>query len=166
MTYDGRAIANSVLDLAEESGISLSNLALQKVIFFCHAWNLVDTGEPLVKNDFEAWEHGPVLQYIYRQFRDFEKSAVRGRAKGLNSYTGKQEIISAILPQDILDRIRRVVAFYGRLNPWDLVELTHIKNGPWDKVWNHEGKVNPGMKISNADIINFYSKAAPEFRSQ
>jgi uncharacterized phage-associated protein len=94
MTYDGRAIANCVLDLADAEGIQLSNLALQKIVYFCHAWHLVETGNPLVKTEFEAWQHGPVLQYLYRQFKAFENQPIRARATAMNPHSGKQELVS------------------------------------------------------------------------
>lgn len=158
MTYDGRAIANAVLDAAERNDISLSNLSLQKVLFFCHAWHLVDTGQPLIKHQFEAWQHGPVLQFIYRQFKKFERAPVTERATRMNPLTGETEIARAEIDLETLERIDRVVTFYGRLEPWDLVELSHKKGGPWDTVWNNGGEINPGMKIEHDAIKEFYSK--------
>lgn len=166
MSYDGRAIANAVLEIAETEGVRLSNLSLQKIMFFCHTWHLVDTGKPLIKNQFEAWQHGPVLQYIYREFKKYESSPITSRAKGLNNFTGEREVIVAELPKETRDRIRGVVRFYGNLRPWDLVDLSHEPGSPWDKVWNHDGKVNPGMKISNDDILAFYSKSRPHHKVQ
>lgn len=166
MAYDGRAVANCVLDIADKNNIQLSNLALQKVLFFCQAWHLVDTKEALIKNQFEAWQHGPVLQYIYRQFKKFESSPISERATGLDPISGQQKVIVDAFPEDVLNRIENVVTFYGRLEPWDLVELSHTKGGPWDKVWHHEGKVNPGMKIPNDEIASFYSRAIPQHRVQ
>lgn len=162
MPYDGRAVANCVLDVAEGNRIKLSNLALQKVLFFCQAWHLVDTNEALINTQFEAWQHGPVLQYIYRQFKKFEASPISGRATGLDPNSGQQKIIVEDFPKDVLERIEKVVTFYGRLEPWDLVDLSHAKGGPWDNVWHHEGKVNPGMKIPNNEIASFYSRAIPQ----
>jgi uncharacterized phage-associated protein len=56
------------------------------------------------------------------------------------------------------DVLTKIVAFYSRLRPGDLVELTHAKDGPWYNVWNHPGSVNPGMKIEDKEIVRFYSK--------
>jgi uncharacterized phage-associated protein len=67
------------------------------------------------------------------------------------------EIAQDHFEPETLERIRKVVRFYGKLKPWDLVELSHVKGGPWDKVWNHEGQINPGMKISHDAIRAFYS---------
>lgn len=166
MTYDGRAIANFVLDHAETENLEVSNLALQKIVFFCHAWHLVETGEPLIKQEFEAWQHGPVLQYLYRQFRDFENRPIRGRAKSLNPLTGSSEVVPTDMDNETKERIKRIVSFYGRLEPWDLVDMSHAKGGPWDRVWNHEGRVNPGMKIPNELVKKFYSEAGDGVRVQ
>lgn len=40
MSYDVRAIANLVLDLAEERGRAISNLSINKIVFFLHAYFL------------------------------------------------------------------------------------------------------------------------------
>lgn len=158
MTYDGRAISNFILDFAASEGMELSNLALQKVLFFCHAGNLVENGRPLVKHEFEAWQHGPVLQYIYSQFKDFEKLPIRGRAMAMNAMTGEKEVAHADIDESTANLIKKTVRFYGKLEPWDLVDLSHAKDGPWYRVWNHSGRVNPGMKIPNDLIVSFYSK--------
>lgn len=166
MTYDGRAVANFVLEVAEREGLPLSNLSLQKVLFFCHAWHLVETGQPLIKQEFEAWKHGPVLQYIYRQFKDYESHPIKARAKALNPLTGASEVVQHRLDTDTIERLERIIAFYGKLEPWDLVDLSHEKGGPWDMVWHHGGRVNPGMKIPNQAIFEFYSKVTTGSRVQ
>jgi len=51
-----------------------------------------------------------------------------------------------------------VVAIYGRLSAAVLRYLTHAPGSPWDKVWHHGGKVNPGMRIHNCEIQRFYSR--------
>ena len=79
MTHDGRAIANFVLDEADCIAVAVSPLALQKIVYFCHVWSLIGLGKPLIKQSFEAWEHGPVLQYLYREFRLFGARPITAR---------------------------------------------------------------------------------------
>lgn len=157
MGQDGRAVANFVLDVCDEEGILVTNLALQKLVYFCHAWHLVEFDEPLIKQDFEAWDYGPVLQYLYREFKHCGRSAIRARSKKLNRFSGKQEIALFEAPKDKIEFLRKVIGFYGKLTASQLVEISHAEGGPWDKVWNHDGKINPGMRIENADIRSYYS---------
>lgn len=153
---DGRAVANFVLDECERDGRHITNLALQKVVYFCHVWTLVKLREPLVKQQFEAWQFGPVLQYLYREFKAFEREPITVRAKRLNPNTGDFEIVPYKFNPELELLLREVVKVYSALSPGSLVQLTHVTNGPWHRVWDHEGRVNPGMNITDESIVEFY----------
>jgi len=85
MVYDGREIANFILDFCDKKNVRVSNLALQKILYFCHVWSLVKLDRPLIRHQFEAWQFGPVLQYVYREFKDFEKQPITSRAYKLDA---------------------------------------------------------------------------------
>jgi uncharacterized phage-associated protein len=156
--HDGRAIANFVLDRADASGVQITPLALQKIVFFCHVWSLIELGRPLIKHSFEAWEFGPVLQYLYREFTSFRSAPITTRAQRVNSHTGCKEIVPYSFDTATAELLERVIGFYSRLSASALVDLTHAPGGPWHKAWHHEGKINPGMRIDNRDIERFYAR--------
>lgn len=158
MSQDGRAVANFILDECEITGIPVSQLALQKLVFFCHAWHLVEYDKPLVRQNFEAWEYGPVLPYLYSEFKASGDRPIQQRAKKLNRFNGKKETAYLDLPDDEKRFLKKVVQFYSRLTASQLVELSHCEDGPWARVWEHSGKINPGMKIDNANIYQYYSR--------
>jgi uncharacterized phage-associated protein len=158
MTHDGRAVANFVLDQVEVCGRTVTPLALQKIVYFCHVWSLIELRRPLIRHSFEAWEHGPVLQYLYREFKRFGASPIRGRAQRLNPGSGASEQMPYAFDLETAELLTRVVGFYGQLPAGTLVELTHVPGGPWHKVWHHSGKINPGMKIDNQDVERFYAR--------
>ena len=158
MSLDGRAVANFVLDFCDARGRRITNLSLQKIVFFCHVWTLIRLGKPLVRHQFEAWQFGPVLQYLYREFKNFDNHPIVGRAKKIDPRTGNSVTVKYTLDSETEELLSRVVDFYSRLPPADLVQMSHAKGGPWEKVWNHQGRVNPGMKIDNAAIVKFYCK--------
>jgi uncharacterized phage-associated protein len=166
MGYDGRAIANFVLDLCDSRGRSVTNLALQKIVYFCHVWSLIETGRPLIRHKFEAWEFGPVLPYLYREFRDYDRAPIVGRASKIDPVDGKHRIVEYHFDSDTESLLLKIAGFYSRMRAGDLVELSHAEGGPWHSVWNHGGRVNPGMQIDDAKIIEFYSKAALPFSIQ
>jgi len=159
MTYDGRAVANYVLDYCERKGRAVSNLPLQKIVYFCHVWSLTKLSRPLIRHSFEAWQHGPVLQYLYREFKEFDSNPIKSRAKKIEPNTGERVFVSYEFDDTTNELLEQVVEFYSRLSAYELVALTHVKGGPWDVVWHHGGRVNPGMKIDNGEIVRFYSKA-------
>lgn len=166
MSADGRAIANFVLDFCDERGRGVSNLSLQKIVYFCHVWSLIQLGRPLVKHQFEAWQYGPVLQYLYREFRNHDDRPITSRAGRINPDTGQKEVVPYRFDQETEELLGRVVDFYSRLRSSDLVALSHAKGGPWDEVWNHRGTVNPGMRIDESTIAEFYSKVRLPFSIQ
>lgn len=166
MSADGRAIANFVLDFCESRGRGISNLSLQKIVYFCHVWSLIKLGKPLIKHQFEAWQYGPVLQYLYREFRTFDDLPITSRASRMNTETGNREIVPYKFDRDTEELLESVVDFYSQLRAADLVALSHAKGGPWDEVWNHRGSVNPGMRIEESSITDFYSRARPPFSIQ
>ncbi len=158
MTHDGRAVANFVLDHVEASCGTVTPLAQQKIVYFCHVWSLIELRRPLIRHSFEAWEHGPVLQYLYREFKRFGANPIRGRAQRMNTLSGANEQVPYAFDHETVELLNRVLGFYGRLPAGNLVELTHAPDGPWHKVWHHGGSINPGMKIDNRDIERFYAR--------
>jgi len=158
MTEDGRAVANFILDYCEEGGIAVTNLSLQKLMYFCHVWSLVRLKQPLVKQSFEAWEFGPVLPFLYREFKNFDRNPITTRCQKKNFATGELEVVEKFKDPSVSAFLREILLFYSRLSSGQLVELSHVENGPWHKVWFHDGSIHPGMKIRDKDILSFYSR--------
>lgn len=50
---------------------SISNLKLQKLLYFIQAYFLVEKGEPCFAENIEAWSFGPVVPKSYREFKKF-----------------------------------------------------------------------------------------------
>jgi uncharacterized phage-associated protein len=44
---------------------------------------------PLIKNEFEAWENGPVVKVVRDAFKSFGGKKITSRAKKFNLYTGE-----------------------------------------------------------------------------
>jgi uncharacterized phage-associated protein len=64
-------VAKYFIYQANEVGSFISNLKLQKLVFYSQAWHLALFGEPLFEEDFEAWIHGPVEPNLYREYKRF-----------------------------------------------------------------------------------------------
>ena len=162
-SVDGRAVANFVLDFCDQRGRAITNLSLQKIVYFCHVWSLIELERPLVKHQFEAWQFGPVLQYLYREFKDFDNKPITKRATRLDPKTGTREVVDYIFDPKLMLLLHRVADFYSRIRAGDLVGLTHARGGPWDRTWNHESRANPGMRIDNKSIVEYYSVVQAPF---
>jgi uncharacterized phage-associated protein len=157
MSRDVREVGNAILDAAERAGFRLSNMALNKIIYFAHGWFLAQYGEPLVNSPFEAWQFGPVHPQVYRQLRRFKEQPIVGRLTRIDMENGGERPFEVCLPDRELDLVDRVAVFYGRYPASKLVQISHEVGAPWDQIWSlGEGQPCPGMVIPDDVTESFY----------
>lgn len=157
---DVRALANAVLDQADERGLSITNMALNKVVYFVHCDYLTENREPLVSAKIEAWQHGPVFREVYHEFKRWGDSPIHSRATKVDPHTGEVVLATAHFGSEEKVYIAGLIERYIRFSAAQLRAISHREGGPWHKVWGHDGKSNPGMKISNELILEHYSSGA------
>lgn len=153
MNLDPRSVANLILDEADRRGIKLSNLSLQKVLYFVHGKFLVEERQPLIAGSFEAWKYGPVSLPVYDSFKRFKASPISARAFKRDIRTKEQ--VEVPIPEDafLQTRILDLAIPYLRLSSGRLVDLSHADNSPWDTVTrNLEGERSFGLRITNENI--------------
>lgn len=168
--YDARAVANLLLDMAAQDGRAVTNLALQKLLYFAHGHFLVRSGKPLVNGSFEAWQYGPVHPAIYHEFKIHGADPIIGRAVARNVMTGLEKPLPAVTDQSVRDMLRFVLSAYGTLSPGRLVEISHAPKGPW---WTTVNKAKTsialGLRISDTvtrDCFKFQKvSVGPESRA-
>lgn len=65
-------VANYLLVLAKQDGISLDPLTLQKLLYHCQCWSLLD-GQRLFDDHVEAWKHGPVVRNVWKAYSGYSR---------------------------------------------------------------------------------------------
>jgi len=146
--FDARAVANELLDLGDRLSIRLSNLHLQKVIFFSHANYLKSFGRELILNKFEAWEHGPVVSELYHSLKESGDSPVTGRATRFDFHKKQFVEVRDSFSLAASTFLEEMLRFYGRMDPWRLVMLSHRKGGAWDQtIEQAEKRANFALQI-------------------
>lgn len=158
--YDPRAVANLLLDLAakdDDGPVPISNLALQKLLYFAHGHFLIRTGKPLVQGAFEAWKYGPVHPAVYQAFKAEAGHPIQARAVARNIMTGATTPI--VLPDDpdVRRTLKDVLRSYGHLSSGRLVDISHAKNGPWWTTVNKaETSVALGLRIQDSVTLECF----------
>ena len=74
-------VANAFI-LRHGSDIDITNLVLNKLVYFAQVESLRATGKPLFEDKIEAWSYGPVERNVYFTFqkiRTQQDSQARGR---------------------------------------------------------------------------------------
>lgn len=108
-------------------GTPVSNLQLQKILYFLQV-AYAKSGFSLFREEIYAWQHGPVVPEVYYMFSGY------GASKIQNIYTTE-------IDQGTQSHIIPIIEHFRKINPWNLVEMTHVPNGPWDIVYNR--KIDP-----------------------
>lgn len=159
MGYDSRSVTNFILDICDEQNIEVSNMALNKIIFFAHSDLIASQEHALVKTTFEAWQHGPVLPVIYHEFKDYGSKPIRSRAKKLCKYTGNKVIAKYDEINHLREFLTDCVSVYAKMTASQLRALSHEKGGAWDFIWHSSDEHNLGMKIPNRLIHKIASQS-------
>jgi uncharacterized phage-associated protein len=157
LAADVREVANAVLEIADREDIVVTNLSLNKLVFFAHAWFLALRDEPLVDSPFEAWQYGPVHPQIHRQLKKFKKQRVRIRLTKIDLNTGADLPVLSSLNSAQMEIVETVVKFYGKYTGAELIDISHEPGAPWDQIWKagYEQSL-PGMIIPDKMIREFY----------
>lgn len=62
-------VANAFI-LRHGSDIDITNLVLNKLVYFAQVESLRETGKPLFEDKIEAWSYGPVERDVYFTFQN------------------------------------------------------------------------------------------------
>lgn len=127
--YDAKAVANFFL--AKQSGIT--QMQLQKILYYAHGWHLGFRGEPLLDEMVEAWRYGPVVPSIYHEFKDLGARKITRLATDFNFRTYDFDVVPEVSPRDqFVNRVLvRVWEVYRKYSAAELSRMTHAINSPW-----------------------------------
>jgi len=111
------------LKVADKEKKPITNLKLQKLVYYAQVWHTVFYNRKLFYEPIEAWVHGPAIPSLYRRFKAFESSSIQ--------QTGLEEIK---LPFNEKERkfLKNIWNVYGKYDAEYLEALTHSEL-PWQE---------------------------------
>ena len=152
--YDPRSVANLMLDVADDNKIEVTNIALQKLLYFANGLYLTEHSKPLVSGYFEAWTYGPVHPAVYDAFKVAGANPINFRAYGCDPLTGQQKELQRITDKFVSRFLTKIVLGYAESSASRLIEISHAKKAPWDFIEKKaRHSVVLGMRIPNDVII-------------
>jgi uncharacterized phage-associated protein len=156
-------VANFFIDKAFGSACAdLSQLKLQKLVYYAHGWHLGLSGLPLFVEPVQAWRYGPVIQSLRREFREFGSGPITRKARDIKVVNGSLEEREYALTDatQISPFLSRVWDQYGGYSAIQLTNMTHEPGTPWHQIATHyQFKIPPGITIPN-ELIREYFRAA------
>jgi len=122
MTYSASTIAKWFVAWAEAEAADVSNLKLQKLLYYAQGHHLALRDQPLFSDAIQAWSHGPVVPAIYREYKRFGSGDVH-----LDDDDGfRWEDVDGRTAQFLI----RTWNTYGGYAAWRLRNMTHDEP-PW-----------------------------------
>jgi uncharacterized phage-associated protein len=111
-------IASHLIWEAHERGSFISNLKLQKLLYYAQAWHLAIYGQKLFAERFEAWVHGPVIPAIYGTYKKYGWRNI------------DEEVERPMFDDRTTEFLEELLDEYGPLDALRLEWLTHHED-PW-----------------------------------
>jgi uncharacterized phage-associated protein len=108
-------INRAIIDANMNKGELLSNLKLQKLLYYAQGCYLALNNRPLFDDKILAWQHGPVVETIYRKYKD---------DFCINTH---QDIE---IDADTTAVLEQVYNIFGQFSAWKLRDMTHQEK-PW-----------------------------------
>lgn len=126
----------------------MTNLRVNKLLYFAQGECLRQQGYPLFDDDIEAWTYGPVVPCVYTTYKKFGREPIKDDTEYDNNAFSEQD-------RDVLFDVLR---YYGQLSTFALVAMSHQEKSPWSATHKSGGK---HAKISNVSIKTFFESTPP-----
>lgn len=112
----------------------MTHQKLQRMCYFAQAWHLGNYGDPLVKNQFQAWVHGPVSPDLYEKYKDWGWNLIK-----------RDPVDVTFENPDITKFLNTIYLAYKDMTDWELSAMSQ-RHDPWT---NARINVRPGGYSTN-----------------
>jgi uncharacterized phage-associated protein len=134
MIHDAKDIAKYVISKCTTENDPISDLQLQKILYFIQVNFYRQFNIPAFQNKIVAKQYGPVVLDVYQEYKNYGATPI------VLLYSG----IENIFPNQEKKVVDWVIEVCRKMNPWDLVSISHEQGGPWDQTPS-EGEILPEL---------------------
>jgi uncharacterized phage-associated protein len=131
----------------EETGDLLTNLKLQKLLYYAQGFHLAIFDEPLFPEPLEAWSHGPVVSGVYHHYKEFGSNPIP-----------PEELDFTLFSEDQVEFLNDIYNTFGQYSAWKLREMTHDEP-PWKDAYDEDV---PGIVITHEALIKYFKEFVEE----
>ncbi len=134
-----------MVKLFVDDGKEITNLKLQKLMYFVEAYYMVKNSSEsqLFDTEWSAWNYGPVTPKLYQEYKKFGSLSIK--------LSDEQREKTNFLSEENKKYIRYIYETFGNFSAFDLVTLTHLEGSPWSYIYKN--KRYDFEDINNKSII-------------
>ena len=119
----------------EDAGDSISNLKLQKLVYYAQGFHLAMHEKPLFPERIYAWAHGPVVEELYHEYKQY----------GAGPISLAQPFESEKYSPEMHAFLAEVNNVYGQFSATKLRNMTHAEP-PWKDTLRGDEITQSAMK--------------------
>jgi Uncharacterized phage-associated protein len=138
--YTGLEISRYILNKCIELGRPISNLQLQKLLYYVQGEYIKNTnGSVLFKDMIVAWDYGPSVPDVYYEYNCYSSSCIAEKQKDVDLGQFERDIIDPVIIEK------------SAYSSWNLVEMTHL-----EEPWINTHKKGKGSAITIIELRNWF----------
>lgn len=132
------------------SGRGITNLLLQKILYYVKAISKLFEEESIILEPCEAWKFGPVFPSVYEKYREFGRKEIEINLS--------EEYVNELLTEKEKHVTDYVLGTFGIYNAWFLKDLTHCEE-PWIAARNGlEEEDASRNQMDEENIVNYFAE--------
>lgn len=131
MAYSAVHVSNNLLKRAFDENVSVSPMALQKLLYFVASEYAKKTGgRQLLEENFQPWRYGPVVRSVYDEFKPFGAGSIRAFGKDAQE---KAYMAAERKDPKLAEAINAVWDAAKHRSAVSLSRITHNDGSAWSK---------------------------------
>lgn len=143
-------VARYIIADFQEIGDLITNMKVQKLLYYVQGWYLGLYDSPAFSEDLQAWVHGPVQPSVYQEYKSYRWNPI------------SHEVTKPQLKDSLVDHINQVLQTYGGETAYMLELMTH-RELPWIEARGGLPKDADCQTVISPDTMKFYfSKLSQE----
>lgn len=141
MPYNVLDVSQYVIKYSNEQDYGISNLKLQKILYFIQVYFLLEKDEPCFDDKIEAWDIGPVIPDVYDKYKQYANGGIPTEDYFIidknNVWDSKRAKYQDIITDADKQLINKVVDKFADRSVLGLTVLTQ-KQSPWINAYNQK----------------------------
>ena len=129
---------------ADDAGDLISNLKLQKLLYYAQGSFLAVQKQPLFEDEIQAWFHGPVVPAVYDVYKQHKDQPILAPSE--------YDVSFSKFNDEQLELLEEVYTVFAQYSAWRLRDMTHQET-PWQE---HERNVYNKPTITNTSIQRYF----------
>jgi uncharacterized phage-associated protein len=142
-------VADFFINYSQKTNEPMTNLRLNKLLYFAYGLHLLRVGQALFDASFEAWSFGPVVPEVYNRYKKFDGSSIDVPEAAYN-----RDCFSDSEYESLIETAR----LYGQYSTYKLVSISHEMGGAWANTRQNKRQI-----ITDELIVADFERQSPGY---